>query len=144
MNSPTSNANGIIFNDRRMTIQSVMTPKNVGGAIPVTNGIPPRAVQANKGSNGTSGTNLNQHKLGHRSNTNRVTSHLKIDISDDKRCNLEDDDSFEEHKGSNAMLAPSAASAGRNVMTPTSLNSRKSSINATPKSRVIEPGAIFN
>ena len=61
---------------------------------------------------------------------------------------MEDDESYEEHKGgaalaggsNNSLLAPN----GRNVMTPTGLTSRKSSINATPKSRVIEPGKIFN
>ena len=37
-----------------------------------------------------------------------------------------------------------ANGAGRNVLTPTGIGTRKSSINATPKSRVIEPGAIFN
>ena len=37
------------------------------------------------------------------------------------------------------MTAPN----GRNIMTPTG-NGRKSSINATPKSRVIEPGKIFS
>ena len=47
-------------------------------------------------------------------------------MGDEKHCNLEDDDSFEEQKG------------GRNT------ELRKSSINITPKSRVIEPGKIFN
>jgi hypothetical protein len=51
--------------------------------------------------------------------------HLKIELGDERRCNLDDDESFEERKG------------GRNAM-------RKSSINITPKSRVIEPGKIFN
>jgi len=56
--------------------------------------------------------------------------HLKIALGDEKRCNLEDDDSFEEHKGAQH-LTPSNAP-------------RKSSINMTPKSRIIEPGKIFN
>ena len=60
---------------------------------------------------------------------------------------MEDDESYEEHKGSAALAGGNSNSLlaiGRNVMTPTGLTSRKSSINATPKSRVIEPGKIFN
>ena len=55
-----------------------------------------------------------------------------IEVPDEKRCNLEDDDSFEEIKAGHL----SAKTPGCGV--------RKSSINATPKSRVIEPGAIFS
>ena len=64
------------------------------------------------------------------------TTSLTIELSDERRCNLEDDESFEETK-KGAMVG------NRHVMTPTACLPRKSSINATPKSRVIEPGKIF-
>lgn len=55
-----------------------------------------------------------------------------IELPDEKRCNLEDDDSFEEIKAGHL-----------HSKTPGGIG-RKSSINATPKSRVIEPGSIFS
>lgn len=95
-------------------------------------GIPPRASQAQK-------SYLNSNQYNSNGSESRKDGQLKIEILDDKRCNLEDDESFEEHKGG-ALTAPN----GRNLMTPIGLTSRKSSINVTPKSRVIEPGKIFN
>ena len=71
---------------------------------------------------------LNNHR-----NQARGGGGLVIDVPDEKRCNLEDDESFEEQKGH---------AAGRQYATPGA--TRKSSINATPKSRVIEPGKIFS
>ena len=55
-----------------------------------------------------------------------------IDTGDEGRCNLEDEDSFEEQKRDGLLY----------YKTP-GLPPRKSSINLTPKSRVIEPGKIF-
>mmetsp|Transcript_15583 Transcript_15583/g.18524 ORF Transcript_15583/g.18524 Transcript_15583/m.18524 type:complete len:119 (+) Transcript_15583:1303-1659(+) len=61
---------------------------------------------------------------------------LTIEICDERRCNLEDDESFED--------AASKPLPSRQAMTPAASASRKNSINITPKSRVIEPGKIFN
>ena len=68
----------------------------------------------------------------------RARKGLTIEVSDERRCNLEDDESFED--------ATSKPVPGRQVMTPGAGASvqRKNSINITPKSRVIEPGKIFN
>ena len=98
LNSPSNQ-----FDERQLTAASVCT-----------SGAPPKP---HKGS-----LHLNQQNLKQRNEK----PHLKIDLGDEKHCNLEDDDSFEEQKG------------GRNTQL------RKSSINITPKSRFIEPGKIFN
>lgn len=56
---------------------------------------------------------------------------LKITtLNDEKCCNLEDDESFDD--------------SSRNVRTPAGVTHRKSSINTTPKSSIIEPGKIFS
>lgn len=55
---------------------------------------------------------------------------LNINTGDEKHCDLIDDDSFDE---SNLK--------GR---TPAGATHRKSSINSTPKSNIIEPGKIFS
>ena len=63
-------------------------------------------------------------------------------LDDEKRCDLEDDESFEEQKGNT--IGSQLKIQSRHFMTPTAVNNRKSSINATPTSRIIEPGKIFS